>query len=488
MTETKFSSFARVNFTLIVLVFLVFSATQIPAQLPAVKGPQGQVESPFAKVYEKIAPSVVKIDVQTKVAQQHLDPFWRQFFNIPQQEQPRERLQKGVGSGVIVDRDGRILTNNHVIAEASKIEVILNDNERYEAEVVGVDPGTDLAVIKLKLDGKQLPTDYVAELGDSDKLKPGDYAIAIGNPLGLDRTITVGVVSALGRSGFSIANGAGPSYQDFIQTDAQINPGNSGGALCDINGMVIGINDMYTAQYAGIGFAIPVNLARTVMSKLIATGKVERGFLGVRGKDIDRDTQDAIGLTSTEGLLIDAVIPDSPAAEAGLKAGDVIVALDGKKIKNFSEFRFKIAEHNPGNTVKLDFIREGAKNTASVKLAAKPSESAELPGVRSEGEVSWRGIHVADLDTQQDLPEGIRKGVVVVAIDEGSPAESSNLQEGDIISEIRIERIQKTIVNVKDFEALKEQYKNSKRSMLVYRFQKLPNGQVMSGFVTVKSE
>lgn len=495
MTKTYCPSLSRFSLFLVTIFFVFLSAAPLLAQLPVVKGPQGQIESPFAKVYEKVAPAVVKIDVETKVDQSpmQLDPFWRQFFNIPQQQQQQQKQQKqpGVGSGVIVDRDGRILTNNHVVKDATKIEVVLNDKERYDAEVVGTDPGTDLAVIKLKLNGKQLPANYVAEIGDSDQLRPGDYAVAIGNPLGLDRTVTVGVISALGRSGFSVQNGPQAVYQDFIQTDAQINPGNSGGALCDINGRVIGINDMYTAQYAGIGFAIPSNLAKSVMGKLIASGKVERGYLGIMGEDIDNEKQDALGLSSSDGVLISTVQDDSPAKGADLKVGDVIVALDGSKVKNYNDFRFKIAAKNPGDTAKLDLIRDGAKKTVTVKLGNRSSiETAGAQGGESKvaGEASWRGIHFGSLNREQNLPENIKKGVVVVQIDENSPAASSNLEEGDIITEIRIEKTKQEIVNVKDVEALKEQYKNSKRPMLIYRIQRLENGQTVSGYVTVKSE
>ncbi len=488
-------------FRLPVILSLVFflSSPVTFAQPPVLQAPDGQLSSPFAKVYEKVSPSVAKIDVQTRVdsrqqsrddSRRQLDPFWREFFNVP--EQQKEQSNRGVGSGVIVDRDGHILTNNHVIEEATEIEVTLNDDERYTAEVVGTDPETDLAVIKLKLNGKQLPAGYVAEMGDSDQVRPGDYAIAIGNPLGLDRTITVGVVSALGRSDLRIYGG-GPRYQNFIQTDAQINPGNSGGALCDINGRVIGINDMYNAQFAGIGFAIPSNMAKTVMTKLIATGKVERGFLGIAGKDIDRDIQSAMALTNSEGLLVESVVSGSPAEKAGLKAGDVIVSLDGGRIKNYNDFSFKVAARNPGDTMSLDVIQGGYRKTLSVKLASRDefansgAQTGETPGV-----ASWRGIHVADLNSEQYkayIPPGVTEGVLVVQVDSDSPALDSGIAEGDVVTEIYIGGARKVIKNVSDFETLKkEQQNNSKRSMLVYRIQKLPNGQTVKGSVTVKGE
>lgn len=496
MTETSRITIAHFRLPVILSLAFLLSISSVYAQPPVLQGPNGQLRSPFAKVYEKVSPSVVKIDVQTKVQSrsQQLDPFWREFFNMPEQEQKREQTQRGVGSGVIMDRDGHVLTNNHVIAEAREIEVTLNDDERYKAEVVGTDPETDLAIIKLKLEGKQLPAGYVAELGDSDQIKPGDYAIAIGNPLGLDRTITVGVVSALGRN--LPATSGGPRYQNFIQTDAQINPGNSGGALCDINGRVIGINDMYTAQFAGIGFAIPVNTARSVMTKLIASGKVDRGFLGIAGKPIDRDIQSAMELSSTEGVFVESVVADSPAEKAGLKDGDVILSLDGKKVKDYNDFSFRVAGRNPGDTVSMDIIQSGKRKTVSVKLAnrseyANASAGGEQRLGGSRGETSWRGIHVADLGSEQYkryVPQGVTEGVLVVDIDDDGPAAQSGLAEGDVITEITIGGTRQGIKSVSDFEKLKEQQKNSKRSMLVYRVRKLSDGQTQKGFVTVKGE
>jgi serine protease Do len=480
---------SRRRATLLVLftLFLVSSGFSVFAQTPIVRDSQGNLKSPFAAVYEKVSPCVVKIDVEETVQQSQMNNPWQRFFNIPQQQQG-ERVQQGVGSGVIVDRDGRVLTNNHVVADAKNIKVVVNDNEVYEAEVVGKDPETDLAVIKMNLKGKTIPASSVAELGNSDEIRPGDYAIAIGNPLGLDRTITVGVVSAVGRTGLPVQGTL--RYQNFIQTDAQINPGNSGGALCDINGRIIGINDMYTAQYAGIGFAIPINLARSVMTKLIATGKVERGFFGIQGKDVDKGTKDALDLPTTDGVLVNTIVKNSPADKAGIKVGDVILSIDGQKVKNGNDFSFKIAAHNPGDTVTLETIREGAKTNFQVKLANRDEfKDASMPS--GAGESVWRGIHVVNLDNEQYknyVPENIKSGVLVVDIDDNSPAAASQLREGDIITEINIARVRKLIKNIQDFDALKQQMKDSKRPMLVYRTEMMDNGMVVQGFVTVDSD
>jgi Do/DeqQ family serine protease len=471
------------SFIALVSVFTLRISAQPASRSKTVAVPVlNQPQSPFVKVYDKVAPAVVKIDVKTEVTRQ-IDPMFRQFFNIPQQQQ--KQIQPGVGSGVIIDREGHILTNNHVVADAKDIKVILSDNEKYDATIVGKDPETDVAVILLKLKGKTLPENYVAELGDSDQLKPGDWAIAIGNPLGLDRTITVGVISALSRSGLNTAGGA--SIQSFIQTDAQINPGNSGGALADINGKVVGINNMYTQQYAGIGFAIPINMAKSVMNKILTTGTVTHGFLGIRGKDIDEDTKEALDLQGTEGVLVDQIVPNAPAEKAGLKIGNVIVGLDGKTVKNYDSFLNSIASKNPGDTVKLDIIDSGAKKTVSVKLANRSDYANASPG-SSAGESSWRGIHVAGLDSQEfNFPESIKSGVVVVKIDENSPAEDL-LQVGDVITEIQVANARKAIKTVADFDNFKNEYKNNKRPMLIYRLRVLENGQVIKGLVTIKGE
>ena len=360
-------------FTLLILTtFLaLLQYSYASANLPVISR-DGVNASPFAVVYEKVAPSVVRIDVKGEIqASEQSQGDIRQFFyGNPQQQ---NRRVEGMGSGIIINREGYIITNHHVIDNADKITVKINEDESYDAEIVGTDPETDLAVIKLKLDGKLLPEEYVAELGDSDELKPGDYAIAIGNPIGLERTINVGVVSAVGRYGFNVMGTESPQFQNYIQTDAQINPGNSGGALVDINGRVIGINDMYTAEYAGIGFAIPVNMAKGVSQQLIEHGEVKRGFVGIRPDTITDDIKEAMNLPEKDGVLIREVMPDTPAEKAGLKHGDVIVKLDGKKVRNFQDFLFRIAGHAPGEQIELGVFREGKETNFKLKLAERKS-------------------------------------------------------------------------------------------------------------------
>lgn len=461
------------------------------AELP-VLGLSDSGQNPFAQVYEKLAPSIVRIDVKGEVAvqQRGSDNPWEWFFQNPQQQQ-RQRPVEGMGSGVIIDREGHVLTNNHVIADATEIKVKVNEDESYDAEVVGTDPETDLAVIKLKLNGIKLPEHYIAELGDSDTLKPGDYAIAIGNPIGLERTINVGVISAIGRHGFNVAGSQGPQFQNFIQTDAQINPGNSGGALADINGKVIGINDMYNAQYAGIGFAIPINLAKNISKQLIASGDVKRGFVGIKGGDITDEFKDALDLETKDGVMIHEVLKDTPAEEAGLEHGDIITTLEGTKIKNFQQFLFKVADYAPGTTIALDVIHEGKNKSVKLKLADRETilaqNDSESPSAETQEEsASWRGLHVADVDNPMSKKfnlGSIKQGVVIVKIDEGSPAAETNLREGDVISEIGLTKITSLI----DYRKAINDRKNKEKTVLIYRHRAFTNGRVEKGFVALKS-
>jgi len=449
-------------------------------------------ESPFTLIYEKVAPAVVMIEVEGEAPsrQNRIINPWEQFFNnpIPQQEF-EQRPRQGMGSGVIIDREGHIITNNHVVSNAAKIIVRIDDKEEYKAKVVGRDPQSDLAVIQLELDGDLLPPERVAELGDSDTLKPGDYAIAIGNPVGLERTITVGVVSALGRHGLQVMGAESLQFQDFIQTDAQINPGNSGGALVDINGKVIGINNMYTARYAAIGFAIPINLARNVVDKLIEYGEVKRGFVGIQrpldeSDKITKDIQETMGLPSTDGVLVSMIVQDSPAEKAGLEHGDVIISLDGVRVKDFNDFLLKIGNHSPGDTIKLGIIRDKKERTITLTLADRDNYQA----VASVGGAhSWRGISVIDLDdqmAQQYELSGIESGVVIISIDEKSPAADTNLSEGDVVLEID----DKQVKNILDFERITNELKDSDKRVLIYRARKISSGRIIKGYVTVKGE
>ncbi|HUT63516.1 MAG TPA: trypsin-like peptidase domain-containing protein, partial [Anaerolineae bacterium] len=482
--KTFFRSSICSGILLTVFFSLVISTYPCFAELPVVKS-EDRIESPFAKVYEKVAPSVIRIDIRGKIESRssQIDP--RDYFYNAPRRQTEQRPYTGMGSGVIIDREGHIITNNHDKQSpdknvADKIEVTLNDNESYDAEVVGRDPESDLAIIKLKLEGKKLPEEYVAELGDSDTLRPGDYAIAIGNPIGLERTITVGVISALGRYNLQ-PFGTDIKFENSIQTDAQINPGNSGGALADINGKVIGINNMYAGEFAGIGFAIPINLAKNVINQIIATGEVKRGFVGIEGGDISQEFQEELGLSSREGVFIKEVLTNSPAEKAGLENRDIIISLGGEKIKNFNDFLLKIADMTPGSIVLFDVIHKGNRKTVSLELTDRTIFEATM----TESAANWRGIHVIDIASAQNFNLGdIDSGVVVSKIDPGSPASDTFLAEGDVIIQINLTD---NIKNVNDFRNVIEKYKDSKKPLLIYRMHRFSNGRISKGYVPVKN-
>jgi Do/DeqQ family serine protease len=488
----KYPSGSDVKTCAILTILVLFSTVQSFAALPL----NNDIESPFTRIYEKVSPAVVMIEVEgeapRRTQMRGMNPF-QQFFDPPQSEEDQggTRPVEGMGSGVIVDREGHIITNNHVIKDAIKINVKLGDNEEYKAKIVGSDPQTDLAVIKLDLDGKLLPPERVAELGNSDTLRPGDYAIAIGNPVGLERTITVGVISALGRHGINAMGSDTMAFQNFIQTDAQINPGNSGGALVDINGLVVGINNMYTARYAAIGFSIPINLAKGVVSRLIEFGEVKRGFVGITDRDdsarITKDIQEAMELPSTDGVLLSEIVVGSPAEKAGLEHGDVIISLDGQKVKDFNDFLLKIGEHSPGDTVKLGVIHEKKETTVDLTLGDRDEFAAATSLSPSGNGHSWRGINVIDLDNemaQQYGLERVKSGVIVVNIDEDSFASEADLREGDVIIEIE----DKVIKDTGDFDSIKDELKDSDKRILIYRARKISNGSIVRGYVTIKGK
>jgi len=299
------------------------------------------------------------------------DDFYRRFFGAPRQE--GDIVQHGLGSGVIVRSNGIILTNNHVVQKTDELKVRLNDGREFEAEVKGTDPATDLAVIKIK--ANNLPA---LPIGDSDALRVGEWVLAIGSPLSpnLAHTVTAGIVSAKGRSGVGLSN-----YEDYIQTDAAINPGNSGGALVNLKGELVGINSAIatrTGGNMGIGFAIPSKLARKVMNDILKNGKVIRGWIGVRIQNINPPLAKSYGLEKPEGAIVSSVTPDSPAEKAGLKEGDVILTLNGKKVKNSSDLALRVSSTDPGTTVTLGIFRDGKEKTIKIKLGQMPSEQNQL--------------------------------------------------------------------------------------------------------------
>lgn len=407
----------------------------------------------FVEVAKKVQPAVVHIQTEKTISVRP-DPFWfgDEFFKGSPFEEffkgfrsPRERgkeyrhKQRGEGSGVIVDKEGYVLTNNHVIEGADRVKVRLNDGREFTATVKGRDTRTDLAVLHIK--AKDLP---VATLGDSDKLEVGEWAIAIGNPFGLEHTVTVGVISAKGRSGL----GTG-TYEDFIQTDASINPGNSGGPLINIDGEVIGINMMIIWPGQGIGFAIPINMAKQILSDLIKEGKVVRPWLGIRVQDLTADMAEQFQVKDREGVLVSQVEPGTGAEKAGLTSGDIIKTVDDKAVRNASELIKEIQKRKVGQKVRLGLIRDGKEMTLEVNLTAMP-EKTEIAMEKEEAEEKM-GARVQELNPQlasRYRISGVKRGVVVLSVEEGSLAEEMGLQEGDVILEIN----RKKIETVRDFE------------------------------------
>lgn len=429
------------------------TSAQSPQILPVAKSVTlNYIESPFVAVAEKVNPAVVNISANRVVEGRDYhygvwpwdDEFFRRFFGEPPREQkPRKYQSQSTGSGFIFRRDGYILTNNHVVAwanqAADKIIVKLSDETEYKAKLIGRDPGTDIAILKIDA-GHDLP---YAELGNSDSIRVGDWAIAIGNPfpqLGLDRTLTVGVISAKGRRGFNFGRGETPDYQNYIQTDASINPGNSGGPLVNIRGEVIGINAAITSPSGGnvgIGFAIPINFAKNILPELIAEGKVVRGYLGISPKDITKDLAEAMELESTSGVIVERVQAGTPAEEAGLKVGDVIIKYNDVRVEDAQQFRDAVAATSPSQKIKLDVLRKGKILTIQAKLKERPplTTAEEEPQPQ---EKNWLGLRVetASKYLAQQYETKFAEGVIVTEVEVGSPADEKGIQEGDIILEI----------------------------------------------------
>jgi Do/DeqQ family serine protease len=406
----------------------------------------------FVEVAKKVQPAVVNVTTEKTITMKPWERFGDDFFKgspfedffrgfgFPPRERGKEYRQKqrSGGSGVIVDKEGYILTNNHVVEGADKVKVRLNDGREFTATVKGQDPRTDLSVLHIK--AKDLP---VAILGDSDKLEVGEWAIAIGSPFGLEHTVTVGVISAKGRSGL----GTG-TYEDFIQTDASINPGNSGGPLINIDGEVVGINAMIIQPGTGIGFAIPINMAKQILNDLIKQGKVVRPWLGISVQDLTPEMMEYFKVKEKEGVLVGQVYPGTGAEKAGLASGDIIKSVDDKAIKNVNELVKEIQKKKVGQKVKLNTIRDGKGMTIEVTTTSMP-DKPELPKEK-EGEEKL-GARVQELTPQLALKyqiSGIKRGVVVIGIEEGSLADEIGFEEGDVILEIN----RKKIETLKDFE------------------------------------
>jgi serine protease Do len=416
--------------------------------LQAAKSAPRMVPDNFSALAEQVGSAVVNIQVEKTgndkdVARQFeghpfgMNPFgderFKDFFG--KQMPPQERRQAGIGTGFIIDKNGYIITNNHVVEDADKIKVKLKDEREFDAKVIGRDPQTDLALIKIDAKG-DLP---VANLGRSADLKVGEWVVAVGSPFGLEQTVTAGIVSAKGR-----VIGSGP-YDDFIQTDASINPGNSGGPLVNLNGEVVGINTAIIAHGQGIGFAIPIDMATKIVAQLKDNGEVTRGWLGVNIQDLKGDLAEYYGAKNSEGVLVTDVVPGNPADKAGIKAKDVITAVNGEKVKTSRELTAKAATLPVGETTKITVLREGKEKTFDVKVAKRPQTVADAgkPQVEKEGEF---GLQVTDLTPEMAQRLNVKRegGVVVVGVRPDSKAYKAGVQQGDLILEVNRQSVTST--------------------------------------------
>ncbi len=451
--------------------------------------------SPFVHIAENATPAVVNISAESvtedKAHNFMDDDFFRRFFGTPPPDQggnnpqePRMRRSESLGSGFIFSNDGFVMTNNHVVKGADKVTVTLSNQKSYKAEIVGSDDETDIAVLKIKDDGN-FPT---IQLGDSDSILVGDWVMAVGNPfpnLGLDRTVTVGVVSAKGRKGLSFGD-ENPSYQNYIQTDASINPGNSGGPLLNLKGQVIGVNSAIVTPSGGnigIGFAIPINLAKGVADQLMHSGVVTRGYLGIFPQDITPELKDANGLPSADGVIVAQIDKDTPAANSSLKVGDVILTFDGKPINNAQQFRFLVADEGPGSTIRLGIWRNGENKNVEVKLGDRAkyvnqSQSNIPPGEKVE---KWLGLNVETLTDSNAKTYNLEAGpgALITAIQPGSPSDEAGLRVGDVVLKVA----GKDVTNAGDFNKIAKDMKDIKKPISFYI--KRGNGNI---FVAVSPE
>lgn len=429
------------------------------AVIPAAAGMR-MLPVDIPQLFKDVSPAVVNIST-TQVVKfnrpQTRNPFGRQdpfdeFFNNFFGRMPKEQKRRSLGSGFIISPEGYILTNNHVVEKADEVTVTLLDKEEFKAKVVGTDPKTDIALIKI--DAKKKLT-YV-ELGDSDKLDVGEWVLAIGNPFGLGHTVTAGIVSAKGR-----IIGSGP-YDDFIQTDASINPGNSGGPLFNLKGEVVGINTAIVQGGQGIGFATPIRLAKSVLGQLKEKGKVTRGWLGVYIQRLTPEAAENLGISGRQGALVSDVTSGSPAEKAGIRSGDVIVAFNGKEIRDEHDLPQAVASMTPGKTVDVRLLRDGKEMAIAVTIAEMEGEPAKPAGGH---ELSKNlGLTVQDITPEiaQRFEIENTKGVVVTGVEDGSPAEDAGFNEGDIIRVILRQNKRNPVTNAAELAKLVKKFQSDK--------------------------
>jgi len=412
-------------------------------------------ESPFAQIADRISPSVVNISAEKKVTgsvpgfewrfEGPFDDFFRDFFKgFPKYEGKSQTL----GSGFLISEDGYLITNYHVIKDASDIVIKMTNKTEFkndEIKIIGTDQRTDIALLKIETNDR-FP--YL-KFGDSDKVKVGDWAMAVGNPFHLEGTVTVGVISAKGRANIPLPEG--PDFQSFLQTDAAINPGNSGGPLVNIKGEVVGINTAITSPSGGnvgIGFAIPANLAKNIIDELKSTGKVTRGYLGVYLQEITEELKDALDLPSLDGVLISEVMENTPASKAGIKSGDVVLEFDGEMVKDMQSFRLRVASTPVGKSVKVKIFRDGKEKILNVTMEEFPEEVAAVGNKEEKSELGLTVIDVTDVKAQKFNLDA-KRGVVVIDVELNSPASDAGIKVGDVILAIG----KKEISDVNEYRA-----------------------------------
>jgi serine protease Do len=441
------------HFAIIMIVglFFISAAGWEPA---LAKSDVPMVPANFTELAESVKPGVVNIRTVRTIKgggrvfrhffgdsfNNRSNPF-EEFFGPFGDQLEREHKERSLGSGFIIDRSGYIVTNNHVIAEADEIKVKLSSGKEFDAEVVGRDPKTDLALIKIK-DAENLTP---LPLGDSENLKVGTWVVAIGSPFGLEQTVTQGIVSAKGRS-----IGAGP-YDDFIQTDASINPGNSGGPLLNLKGQVVGINTAIVARGQGIGFAIPIDMARSIVDQLKDKGEVTRGWLGVQIRDLDESLASYYKLKAFAGVYVENVVPGDPADNAGIRSGDIITSVDGQPVTSGRELAGRIASIPVGKKTRIALMREGKKKTISVKIAKQADEKVQMASKKSSNDDL--GLRVTELSSERARQLGLdqqEEGVLVIEVTPGSRAEKAGLRVGDVIKGVNLKKVK----GLKDYQSL----------------------------------
>ncbi|MBD3385095.1 Do family serine endopeptidase [candidate division KSB1 bacterium] len=496
MSHRKLSLFSVIALVVVgIIIGIIFVSSnswtdKSLAEPQSAQVPAKDLSESFYAVSNTLLPTVVSISTSTIVEprlsdyDQFFGPLLRDFFGRDlRREEPQPRERRGLGSGVIISNEGHIITNNHVIDGAQDITVTLNDKRNFDARLVGADPNTDIAVIKI--DADDVP---VAEFGNSENLRIGEWVLAIGNPLHLTSTVTAGIISAKGRN-IGILRGRStqeqPSYaiENFIQTDAAINPGNSGGALVDMNGEVIGINTAIASQtggYMGYGFAVPSNLAKRVMQDLIEKGYVTRAWLGISMREVDETIARRFDMEKPMGVIIEQVMDDSPAQKAGLKPLDVILKLNDKDIDRSNQLQNQIALRDPGETVELTILRDGERKKLNVELGKRDNEEKQKQ--RKSGEASMLGLELRNLT--DNIRSRLRhdyyddtEGVIVTGVQPMSPAANAGIQAGDVIRKIEEE----TIEDVSNFKEILNEHKD--QNVVILTVQRL--GSSFHAFVDV---